>query len=349
MTSVNGQLGVVVIGRNEGERLRACLQSVMSRASLVVYVDSGSTDGSVALARSMGAEVVELDLQLPFTAARARNAGAAKLLERLPNIEFIQVVDGDCEIVDGWLERAIAEMRSHEKAAVVCGRRRERNPEASIYNRLCDLEWNTPVGEADSCGGDALIRTSAFREVGGYDESIIAGEEPEMCLRMRIADWTVRRIDHEMTLHDAQMTRFGQWWKRTVRSGHAYAEGCAMHGKAHGHFVHQVRSIVLWALLLPLVAIGLTWMTWGASLLLLGAYGLLWYRVRKHRLAHGDSPADASMYAFYCVLGKFAQLIGVGQYWFNRLRGKRTRIIEYKGAGNTVSSAHGPVAEAQNP
>ena len=55
-------------------RLRQCLLSVGS--ATIVYVDSGSTDGSIACAQSLGVESCpELDLSIPFTAARARNAG----------------------------------------------------------------------------------------------------------------------------------------------------------------------------------------------------------------------------------------------------------------------------------
>jgi glycosyltransferase involved in cell wall biosynthesis len=69
------KVGIVAIGRNEGERLRKCLQSVIECAALVVYVDSGSTDNSVAMARGIGSDVIELDMRVPFTAARARNIG----------------------------------------------------------------------------------------------------------------------------------------------------------------------------------------------------------------------------------------------------------------------------------
>src|SRR5947207_307333 len=65
--SSSATLGVVVIGRNEGDRLRTCLSAVAGRNLPVVYVDSGSTDGSVATARGLGADVVALDLTTPFT------------------------------------------------------------------------------------------------------------------------------------------------------------------------------------------------------------------------------------------------------------------------------------------
>ena len=176
-------VGIVAIGRNEGERLHRCLNSVVGRGLTLIYVDSGSTDGSIKLARNLGVEVVELDFSRPFSAARARNEGFERLCQINPEIRFVQFVDGDCEVADGWLDRAIRTLEDHFDVAVVCGRRRERFPERTVYNRLADLEWDTAVGEAKACGGDAMMRVSAFQAAGGYDPTLIAGEEPDLCLR----------------------------------------------------------------------------------------------------------------------------------------------------------------------
>ena len=181
-------IGVVAIGRNEGERLRRCLRSIPSDVP-VVYVDSASTDDSVEFARSTLATVVELDMAKPFSAARARNEWFGSLLEHCPDITFVQFVDGDCELEPHWRDRAKNFFESQPRIAAVCGRRRERYPNASLYNRMCDEEWNTPTGQADACGGDAMIRVRAFVDVGGYDAMMIAGEEPELCSRLRAAGW----------------------------------------------------------------------------------------------------------------------------------------------------------------
>ncbi len=141
-------VGIVVIGRNEGERLKRCLESVRGSAVQTVYVDSGSTDESVAFARSLGVLVLELDLSTPFTAARARNAGFERLLKASPSLDHVFFVDGDCEVASGWVEKASRFLVSHPDVAVVFGRRREQYPERSVYNRLCDIEWDTPIGAA---------------------------------------------------------------------------------------------------------------------------------------------------------------------------------------------------------
>jgi GT2 family glycosyltransferase len=333
-------VGVVAIGRNEGERLRACLVSARRDCEAVVYVDSGSTDGSAELARSLGVHVVGLDLTRPFTAARARNEGFALLRQVAPDVDRVQFVDGDCEIVAGWIDKAAAALDADPKTAIVCGRRRERFPDASVYNKLCDLEWNTPIGVALACGGDAMVRVAAFEQVGGYDPTVIAGEEPEMCVRLRHAGWTVRRIDGEMTLHDAAITRFGQWWKRTVRGGHAYAQANAMHGGPPERFrERELRRIERWAVW-PIVAtaVGVAasaivaprWCWLGLAPLLL--YPVVAAKTAKYRLGRGDPVADAALYGFFVTLGKFPEHLGVRKFRAAQRSGRANAIIEYKGA-----------------
>jgi len=326
------QVGLVAIGRNEGQRLRQCLLSVIGKAARVVYVDSGSTDGSVELARSLDVDVVELDLSIPFTAARARNAGFAHLLKADAQLEFVQFVDGDCEVVEGWLNFAQRELEAHPDVAVVCGRRRERFPEQTIYNCLCDIEWNTPVGETKACGGDSMMRVGAFQQVGGFNPTLIAGEEPELCVRLRQTGWKILRLDAEMTWHDAQMIHFGQWWKRSLRAGYAYAEGAWLHGhEPERHWVRESRSIWFYGLLIPLLALGLAWPTKGLSLLLLGSYPLVAYRIYR-RLQQQLKSKDAMLYALFCVLSKFPQLQGQTQFHLGRLLRRRQVLVEYKTA-----------------
>lgn len=325
------RVGLVVIGRNEGDRLRQCLNSVTGKVARIVYVDSGSTDGSIELARSLGVDVVELDLSTPFTAARARNAGFDHLLSVEPQLDFVQFVDGDCEIVEGWIDRAEKALVANPNIAVVCGRRRERFPEQTIYNQLCDIEWNTPVGETKACGGDSMMRVKAFQQVGGFNPTLIAGEEPELCVRLRQNGWKIFRLDAEMTLHDAQMTRMGQWWKRATRAGHAYAEGSWLHGgEPERHWVKETRSIWLWGLFIPLLALGTAWLTHGLSLLLLLVYPLQFIRTFLSLRRQNLSSKNAALYALSCTVGKFAQVEGALSFLRTRLKGSQSTLIEYK-------------------
>ena len=332
---MNSQIGVVTIGRNEGERLIRCFQSLQAQLSPgmpIVYVDSGSTDGSLAAAQRLGIEIVNLDMSVPFTMARGRNAGFQHLLTHYPDLEFGQFLDGDCELLPGWLDSALSFIQQNDRIAVVCGRRKERFPEASPYNRLAELEWNTPVGEAAACGGDALMRVAAVKEVDGYDPGLICGEEPEMCIRLRRRGWRIWRIDADMTLHDAAMRRFGQWWKRSIRGGWHVAEGYAAYGQADERYMRKgYSSGWLWGLLIPIAAIAPALPTHGLSLLLLLGYGVLGFKIyRYRRQQRQDEPAAARLYATYCVISKFPQMIGQAKYWLNRLQKKPATLIEYK-------------------
>ncbi|MDJ0571656.1 MAG: glycosyltransferase [Pleurocapsa sp. MO_192.B19] len=325
------KVGLVIIGRNEGDRLRRCLLSVIEQAASIVYVDSGSTDGSIEMAQSLGIEVVQLDLSIPFTAARARNAGFSCLLKMDRQIELVQFVDGDCEVAEGWLEIAQRELETHPEVAVVCGRRRERFPEKSIYNRLCDIEWDTPIGETLACGGDSMIQVAAFQQVKGFNPTLIAGEEPELCVRLRQQGWKILRIDAAMTLHDAAMNKFSQWWKRSSRAGHAYAEGSWLHGSClERHWVKESTSIWFWGLILPLLTLVTIWLSQGWSLLILLGYPLTAYKIYRYLRIRNYSSKNAAFYAIFCMISKFPQLQGQLQFHANKILGRKINIIEYK-------------------
>lgn len=321
MTS-NPVIDAVAIGRNEGQRLVRCLDSLLAAGfRQIVYVDSGSSDGSVEAARARGIRVVQLDLTTPFTAARARNAGVAALSG--DPADHIQFIDGDCVLDPGWLPRAARFLAKTPRAAVACGRLREIAPEASLYNRLIDEEWNTPVGQTRACGGIALMRAGAFLAAGGFNPALIAGEEPELCLRLRRSGWQIWRLDAEMALHDAAMHRFGQWWRRARRAGYSYALGAALHGKApERHNIAQTRRALAWGLGIPLAAV------LGAVLVhpLLLALLLTW-PLQILRLWRRDGDP---LRAAFLVLGKIPEALGVLEYWGKHVRGGSQKLIEYK-------------------
>jgi glycosyltransferase involved in cell wall biosynthesis len=336
-------VGAVAIARNEGERLKNCLRSLVGACARVVYVDSGSTDGSVDFARGLGVEVVPLDLSKPFSMARARNAGVARLREILPGVERVQLVDGDCELDPGWLAQANAWLEAHPETVAVCGRRRERYPEKSVYNRLCNLEWNTPVGRAKSCGGDVLMRVAPLVAAGGFNEALIAGEEPELCLRLRQAGGFIDRIEAEMTRHDAAILSFRAWWKRTLRGGYGAMDVYTrLRGKipdAEVPFHHLTTSAGSWTdrwLFLLALAAGAGFFFAGAPglaggvLLAIGLWFFQAFRIGwgvRHRAA---SRSEALTYGFFTMVGKWAQRAGQRRYRHDVKAGKVIKIIEYK-------------------
>ncbi|MCA9264279.1 MAG: glycosyltransferase, partial [Planctomycetales bacterium] len=317
---------------NEGDRLRLCLTSLLHDPGRVVYVDSGSTDDSVLIAREQEIAVLQLDHSEPHTAARARNAGFEYLTRKHPEIHYIQFVDGDCQLAARWLEKAWRFLESHDDYAAVSGRLRERFRDQSKYNLMCDIEWDTPVGDARHFGGNFLIRVKSFQGVNGFDRAIIAAEDSELSVRLRAAGWRLYRLPEEMGWHDADMYRFSQWWRRNVRTGHAYAEGVALHGRPpERHFVRETARIWIWAGLIPLVAIAAAWPTGGWSLVLLASPWLQWVKIVRHSRTNVPRWQERATLASFLVLSKYPQLVGQLIYVWRRLTKRPAQLIEHKG------------------
>jgi glycosyltransferase involved in cell wall biosynthesis len=324
-------LAVVVIARNEGERLKRCIRSCIDVAGSVIYADSDSSDGTPDWAREQGAEVVALDPSRPMNAPRGRNEGFERLLEVHPDARYVFFVDGDCEIVEGFLAAARDALESEPALGAVAGRRLETAPEDSVYNRVVDLEWNTPVGEARVLGGDAMVRVEAVRQVNGYNPAMACGEDPEFFFRLREQGWKLRRIDHDMTRHDVALLRFAPWWKRHARGGYAYTHGAALHFHGPEWFnVKAIVSILAWGLVLPVAAAVLAFFTNGLGLLLLTLYGLLWWRVRRWRIGLGAAPRVASVYAVFVAIGKVAETLGVLKCLAHLVLKRESLYVEYK-------------------
>lgn len=334
-------IAAVIIGRNEGERLRHCLTSVCADIPIVIYVDSGSTDGSPELAESLGATVIQLKSG-PFTAAKGRHLGYEAVRAQHPDVEFVHFFDGDCRVADGWVEAAVRTLTTRPDAAVVCGFRREVNPQASIYNALCDLEWHRATGDVATCGGDALFRVSAYEAVGGYDATVPAGEEPELCQRLHDRGWKVVRIAHDMTWHDAALLRFTQWWKRQVRGGYGAMDVCVRFRlPPDASFRKQVRSARVWAMTIPaaivfagLSAAAVGGMAWGAAVAGLCAMVL---PAQAARLAlriyrRGEASMKVAVgFGILSLVAKVGHAVGHISYVRDRRSGRHARLIEYKG------------------
>jgi glycosyltransferase involved in cell wall biosynthesis len=326
-------IAAVVIARNEGERLKKCLNSVLGQVPVVVYVDSGSTDGSVEFAESLGIKSVCLDLSKPFTPGRARDAGVSTLLSLGHSPDAIQFIDGDCELEQGWIEHAVTALIERPDCAVVWGRLRERNPDASKYNRLCQLEWDsvTGYGDVEMSGGIALVRLPSYAEVGGYDHTIMANEDGEFCYRLRIGGWKILRLTTRMATHDANITSLGQWWRRCIRTGYAYAESAWIHGREPERYcIRACLRIWCWAGGVPLaLVLGFALISpW--ALLGFGIYSLLAIRTYRYCRRSDMNAEEARLYTWACIVGRIPQLQGQLLFFWRKLLAKQVRLIEYK-------------------
>jgi len=317
------RLSVVVIGRNEGKRLVRCLESVMAMrlegGFEVIYVDSGSSDDSIARARAMGARVLEVASERP-TAALGRNTGLAAVTS-----PFVFFLDGDTILSPEFAAKALARLEAEPQLAVVCGHRRETAPEKSIYNRVLDLDWQFPPGEARYCGGDAIMRTAVLAEVGAFRVDLIAGEEPELCHRIRRAGYHIRHLDLAMTGHDLNITSFRAYWLRCFRAGHGYAEVAARTGgETFGRESRRNLIQTIGYLVVPLLLVWLLqW--WGLVVAGIGAL-LVIARTAWRARRRGAGLWTTLAYAVHSHICQFPIWFGQIRY----LRRKGGRLIEYK-------------------
>ena len=302
--------GFVVIGRNEGDRLIRCVEKLRPFGAPIVYADSGSSDGSPDTAERLGATVVRLRPDRPMNASRGRHEGFRRLRTLLPGGNYVQFVDGDCILDANWMEKAVSFMARNPEVAIVCGRRFEADPGASFYNRLCDQEWNTPVGFALASGGDALMRVCALEEVDGFDPTLMASEEPELAARLRARGWKVYRMDALMTEHDARIFSFSSYWRRSLRAGYGYVQAWRRTAGLPERINQRLLlSALTWVVLLPLFMIGLALLSRESYVLLLipSAYAA---QVIRIAVARGASDIFNWKVALVLLACKTAEFIG---------------------------------------
>ena len=334
------RVSVVVIGRNESGHLRACLESVRSMLyppELVelIYVDSESGDSSREIAAEMGAIVIPLTGE-PRTAARGRNAGW--LAAKCPLVLFL---DGDTELYPNFVALAAGELENpfHEgKVAAVWGHRRESDPGGSVYNRVLDLDWIYPAGWTEFFGGDVLVRRAALASVEGYNPLLIAGEEPEMCRRLRGKGWKILHIDQPMTRHDLRMTHFSQYWRRALRAGHAYAQVSGLFAKTADPFWsaeakrNRVRGAALILLIAAAITSAIALKTWWPPVVLLLLILLAALRTAYKVRSRSGSWATLLLFGLHSHLQDIPIFIGQLRYRLAKARNRKMTLIEYKRA-----------------
>lgn len=334
MSDICSLLSVVVIGRNEGERLRRCLASVqgMQRGDWdveLIYVDSASTDDSVAIARSMGFATIPLAAG-DTTAAKGRNAGWRKA-----SGEIILFLDGDTALAERFVLDSLPEFRD-AAVAVVWGHRRELYPEASIYNRVLDLDWVYRAGWTEFCGGDALFRRDALERSGGFDEGLIAGEEPELCRRLTAQGLRILHVDRAMTQHDLAVMRFNQYWRRAVRAGHAYSEVAQRFATTNNPFwsddARRGRNRALAWIFAPVLALilSLGLRVWWPLFLMAAIAIAVVLRTAWRARWKSNNASTLLLYGIHSHLQQIPMYWGQLRYQKTRQRGSKTALLEYK-------------------
>lgn len=340
------RVSVVVIGRNEGARLARSLSSVeQTHWGTVeyecIYIDSGSTDQSVALATGTGVQVRVLEDPAPC-AAKARNLGL-----RCAQGEFVMFLDGDSELHPDFILRALATMDDPQCCAV-SGLLRERDPDQSIFTAVMDLDWIQKPGPQLFFGGNVLTRRACLNAVGGFDPLLTGGEEPELSARLRAKGWRIELIDAPMARHDLAITSFGAYWKRAYRSGIVYAE-IAHRMRQSGDSLWQYesqRDLIQGLILLgmPLIAV-IAWLVSPTVLFFLLCFAGVIFARSVSRCAW-KAPNNRLLCWQYVCHSFFAKIPAVlGQLSWHRAHrhNQPLRLVEYKEYKETNSTNKVPI------
>lgn len=199
------KLSVVVITRNQEWNIARLIQSVLDETRAldmdaeIVLVDSASTDGTISIATEFPIAAYCLSPNQRLTAAAGRFVGTLNTTG-----EYVQFLDGDMELIAGWLRSAINVLDTDPSIAAVGG-------------RIVDLPMDTPVEshgdepvpeaatspyDVGHAGGSAMYRRSVLDEVGTFNPFIYSDEEPELCIRIRYrGGYRVVRLDRPVVYH----------------------------------------------------------------------------------------------------------------------------------------------------
>lgn len=309
---------IIIIGINVQRYLSDCIASIRAadypqELLTITFVDGGSSDSSVAIAHEAGINVIELNDTYP-TPGRGRNAGLFAA-----TAPYVQFLDADTLLDRDWLKTALGYFG--EKIVAVCGKRSERWPDKNNYHVVASVEWHYEQGPCRYFGGDFLALREPLVAEGGFDDLLIAGEEPDFSARLHSKGWIIWRIAAAMTLHDLNMTTFRQYWKRAYRSGHAYAEVGLRHLKSPEKlWARELARVSLTALLpIMLILAGALVRQSLIGLILALAVALkpllrIPRTIRQYRI----SLPIALLYALHAAFVAYPQFFGIVRYLLTR-------------------------------
>jgi len=262
----NQTVAIIAIGRNEGDRLKSCLRAAMAGARTVVYVDSGSEDGSAEYAASVGCIVVQLDPAQPFSAARARNEGFACVMEHEPDVDLFSLSMATAT----WLtvgssaaSRPSMSGRMWPLPADMCARSIPKQPSitscATWSGSRC--RGRLALAAASSWCAPRLPRSRRLPSRCNCRRGTRVLRAGAAC---GLEDSAGGCGDGSPRCGDDALQPVG---RRALRSGHAYAQVAALHGKSdERYYVRDCRRIWIWGLVLPAGALCLAPFTYGLSL-----------------------------------------------------------------------------------
>jgi hypothetical protein len=240
-------------------------------------------------------------------------------------------VDADCTIESDFVEAALPEF-DDPSVGIVFGSVREHDPKLSVYTRVLDLDWVAPAekGPTDYSAGIALVRRDLLQQLGGFNESLMASEEPEFCTRAANEGFVILGLPRLSARHALGITDFRAYWRRMTRRGYGNGQAAATLGRGH-RLVREQGQAQLVTVLLPLaVACSVTtsqlWpaLVWGCLCAAVVA--------PRVRAAAQREPGlgTLTLYCAHAVMRLFPIALGAALQRWDQWIGRRRAPIRYK-------------------
>lgn len=190
------ELSVVIITRNEEAAIGACIESVLVHTEglerEIILVDSASTDRTVEIAQGYPVTIVRIDACSGYSPAAGRYVGTS-----LAQGRFVLFLDGDNVLIEGWVEDAMAQLKT-ETIAAIAGRIYRVNPGEDL--NLMHPDKLVP-GESMYLPTAGMYRREALERVGTFNPFVRGEEERELGFRIRRAGYSIRQADVPMIYH----------------------------------------------------------------------------------------------------------------------------------------------------
>lgn len=190
------RVGVVLPCRDEVGTLADAITSARRQEpapALVVVVDNGSTDGSLAVAHVLADVVLE---RPGLTVGAVRNAGAA--VAAAAGVTVLAFLDADCQAGPGWLAAGLAGLREHD---LVGARTEAPEGDRLVARRWAAIERALMRPGAVPWSQHLLIRAELFERIGGFDEQRPTGEDVDLGLRVVASGGSVGLVDGMRVVH----------------------------------------------------------------------------------------------------------------------------------------------------
>lgn len=242
--------------------IRSAIEAVRIVGGEVILADSGSSDGTVTIARRFPVRIVRLrDIE-------ERSCGIGPQLGyQVADGRYVYILDGDMELDPAFLPNALAAMAENPRLGGVAGMVEECSEASYQFRGRKRRNSQRGPGPARVLEMGGLYRREALEDVGYFsNRNLHACEELELALRLSSAGWEMRRLPVRSVRHHGRSEGnwsllFGRWRSRYLDGAGELLRvslGKPYFWRALSSMRHLVIALLIWVGLLAGLALLLT-------------------------------------------------------------------------------------------